>query len=395
MRRHASLNKDGLRTSHGETSTKRTARESQFAALLSHEIRSPLNGILGTSELLMETTLSDLQREYVETIRASGETLLGVIDDIFEFSKISAGRLALNVAPIALAPLLQSVVATFSESTQAKGIGIGLSVRPNVPQTVAGDANRLRQILIHIIGNAVKFTTSGGVAITVTAERAPGGQVSITFEVADTGPGVPDDKKTTIFDAFAQADMSMTRRFGGTGLGLAIARELITLMKGTIGVRDAPGGGTIFAVRIPFEALALAPPVVTGISRPERVLLVEDNAINQRVATRLLQRFGLQPDIVTNGREALEALDRTRYDLVLMDLQMPVMDGLAASAEIRRREASTATHVPIVAMTANVLPEDRQACFAAGMDDHVAKPIRLADVRRVVERWLPAGEEAL
>jgi CheY-like chemotaxis protein len=389
------LNRDGLRTSHGETSAKRTARESQFAALLSHEIRSPLNGILGTSELLMETTLSDLQREYVETIHASGETLLGVIDDIFEFSAISTGRLALNIAPIALAPLLQSVIDMLSGPAQAKGIGIGLSVRPNVPRTVAGDAHRLRQVLVNIIGNAVKFTSAGGVAITVTAERAPGGPVSVTFEVSDTGPGVPDEMKATIFDAFAQADMSTTRRFGGTGLGLAIARELITLMKGTIGVRDAPGGGAIFSFTIPFEALTLAPPVVTGLSRPERVLLVEDNAINQRVATRLLQRFGLQPEIVTNGREALEALDRTRYDLILMDLQMPVMDGLAASAEIRRREASTGTHVPIVALTANVLPEDRRACLDAGMDDHVAKPIRLGDIRRIIERWLPDGEGAL
>jgi CheY-like chemotaxis protein len=388
------LNRDGLRTSHGETSAKRTARESQFAALLSHEIRSPLNGILGTSELLMETTLSDLQREYVETIHASGETLLGVIDDIFEFSNISAGRLALSLAPVALAPLLQSAVDAFSGPAQAKGIAIGLSVRPNVPRTVAGDAHRLRQILVHIIGNAVKFTSSGGVAITVTAERAPGGQVPVTFEVADTGPGVPEAMKATIFDAFAQADMSTTRRFGGTGLGLAIARELITLMNGTIGVRDAPGGGAVFSLTIPFEALTLAPPVVTGISRPERVLLVEDNAVNQRVATRLLQRFGLQPEVVTNGREALDALERTRYDLVLMDLQMPVMDGLAASAEIRRREASTGTRVPIVALTANALPEDRQACFAAGMDDHVAKPIRLGDIRRIIERWLPDGESA-
>jgi len=368
--------------------------------MLSHEIRSPLNGILDTSELLMESTLSDLQREYVQTIHASGEVLLGVIDDIFEFSNVSARRVALTIAPIELIPLLQSVVAIFSSPAQEKSIGISLSVHPNVPGVVAGDAHRLRQILVHIIGNAVKFTTDGFVAITVTAERRPDG--AVTFEVADTGTGVPEPMKETIFEAFAQADMSTTRRFGGTGLGLAIARELLTLMKGTIGLRDAPGGGSIFSFTIPFEALAverlkprragaplLVSAVLTGTSRPERVLVVDDNAINRRVATRLLQRLGLQPDTVTNGREALTALAQTRYDLVLMDLQMPVMDGLEASAEIRRREASTGTHVPIVAITANALPEDRTACFAAGMDDHVAKPISLATVRRIIARWLP------
>jgi two-component system, sensor histidine kinase len=387
MRRPVSLKKNGLRTLHGEASSKRTERESQFAALLSHEMRSPLNGILGTSELLMETTLSDLQREYVQTIHASGEVLLGVIDDIFEFSNISASRVALTMAPIELIPLLQSVVANFSAAALEKSIGISLSVHPNVPRIVTGDARRLRQILVHIIGNAVKFTTDGFVAITVTAERRPAG--AVTFEIADTGAGVPDAMKETIFEAFAQADMSTTRRFGGTGLGLAIARELLRLMKGTIALRDAPGGGSVFSFTIPFEALNLELPVVTGKSRPERVLLVEDNAINQRVATRLLQRLGLQPDVVVNGHEALAALAGTRYDLVLMDLQMPVMDGLEASAEIRRREASTGAHVPIVAITANALPEDRTACIAAGMDDHVAKPISLANVRRIIARWLP------
>jgi CheY-like chemotaxis protein len=381
------LNKHGLRTSHGETRSKRTERESQFAAMLSHEIRSPLNGILGTSELLMESTLTDLQREYVQTIHTSGEVLLGVIDDIFEFSNVSASRVALTMAPIELLPLLESVVATFSSTAQAKSIGISLSIHPNVPRIVAGDAHRLRQILVHVIGNAVKFTTDGFVAITVTAERRPAG--ALTFEVADTGSGVPDAMKETIFEAFAQADMSTTRRFGGSGLGLAIARELLTLMKGTIGLRDAPDGGSIFSFTIPFEALTHASPVVSGVPRPDRVLLVEDNAINQRVATRLLQRLGLQPDVVVNGREALAALAQTRYDLVLMDLQMPVMDGLEAASEIRRREASTGGHVPIVAITANALPEDRKACLAAGMDDHVSKPISLANVRRIIARWLP------
>jgi signal transduction histidine kinase/ActR/RegA family two-component response regulator len=374
--------------------------KSDFVATMSHEMRTPLNGVIGMSELLLESPLSEAQREYAHTMQTSSRLLLGVINDILDFSKITAGKLAIESNDIELQSLVASVVGVFSAEARQKGLIVSTLVAPDVPRAVRGDELRLRQILTNVVGNAVKFTAEGAVTVTVTAAGAASAdRVPVTFEIADTGIGVPASMTDAIFEPFQQVDASKTRRYGGTGLGLTISRRLAELMGGSIALREAPGGGSVFSIVIPF-APAQPPTVPTiraettgGIppsaGRPEHVLVVEDNEINQRVATRLLQRLGLEPQIAANGQEALGKLERAHYDLVFMDLQMPVMDGFEASTEVRRREAGAGQHVPIIAMTANALPEDRDACLAAGMDDHVAKPVTLAELRRVLARWLP------
>ncbi len=379
--------------------------KSDFVATMSHEIRTPLNGVIGMSELLLESPLSERQRESAETIHTSSELLLGVINDILDFSKIDAGRLSLEYTEIAVEPLVRSVATLFSGQAQAKSIEIRAHVDAAVPQIVLGDELRLRQILVNLVGNAVKFTAAGSVTITVTAGAAERSPIPVTFAIADTGVGIRDEMRGILFEPFQQADMSNTRRFGGTGLGLSISRHLVTMMKGTIGVESVLGAGSVFSFTIPFEFSATASrepaaeaaPATGGLAMPkaaiaprtERVLLVEDNEINRRVAIRQLQRLGFQPQTAANGREALDAVERSPYDLIFMDLQMPVMDGFEATIELRRREGDSGQRVPIVAMTANALDEHREACLAAGMDDHVAKPATLGDLERVIGRWLP------
>jgi signal transduction histidine kinase/CheY-like chemotaxis protein len=380
--------------------------KSDFVATMSHEIRTPLNGVIGMSELLLESALSERQRESAETIHASSELLLGVLNDILDFSKIDAGRLSLEYTEIALEPLVRSVAALFAGQAEAKAIEIHTLVDAAVPRTVLGDELRLRQILVNLVGNAVKFTAAGSVTITVGAAAGRKSPIPVTFAIADTGVGIPDEMREILFEPFQQADMSNTRRFGGTGLGLSISRHLVTMMKGTIGVESVLGEGSVFSFTIPFDcpatavpepaaeaapgAAATAVPKAAIAPRSERVLLVEDNEINQRVAVRQLERLGFQPQTAANGREALAAVERSHYDLILMDLQMPVMDGFEATVELRRREGNSGQRVPIVAMTANALDEDREACLAAGMDDHLAKPATLGNLERVIRRWLPA-----
>ena len=376
-----------------------SAAKSTFVATMSHEIRTPLNGVIGMSELLLEAPLSEREREYAQTIHASGVLLLEIVNDILDFSKISSGHLSLESKDIDLAGLARDVSALFAAQAKAKSVTISTAIENGVPAFVTGDELRLRQILNNIVGNAVKFTARGSVSLTLSAHELSAARVAVTFDVTDTGVGVPEAMRESIFEPFQQADMSKTRTFGGTGLGLSIARELTTLMGGTIAVRDAPGGGSLFSVTIPFERsaarlpqpvpVAASPPLPSAAERTANILLVEDNEINQRVATRLLQRLGLEPQIAANGLEALVALERTHYDLVLMDLQMPEMDGLEASIELRRREVASGEHIPIIAMTANALPEDRRAAMTAGMNDYLAKPVTLAELQRVLERWLP------
>ena len=385
-----------LRLALGEAQAASEAK-STFVATMSHEIRTPLNGVIGMSELLLESPLTEPEREYAQTIHASGMLLLGIINDILDFSKISAGHLSLESKDIDLAAVAGEVIGLFAAQAKAKSLTISTAIESGVPDFVTGDELRLRQILINIVGNAVKFTAQGSISLTLSAHDLGEGRVAVTFDVADTGVGVPEAMRETIFQPFQQADMSKTRAIGGTGLGLSIARELATLMGGTIALRDGPGGGSLFSVSIPFarspskiDRPAEPPaPAPAPTLRMANVLLVEDNEINQRVATRLLQRLGLEPQIAANGVEALVALERSHYDLVLMDLQMPEMDGLEASIELRRREVVSGEHIPIIAMTANVLPEDRRAALSAGMNDYLAKPVTLAELQRVLQRWLP------
>jgi signal transduction histidine kinase/DNA-binding response OmpR family regulator/HPt (histidine-containing phosphotransfer) domain-containing protein len=436
--------------------------KSEFLANVSHEVRTPMNGIIGLTMLTLGTDLTREQRDNLEMVKASADSLLMVINDILDFSKIEAGRLELEDLEFDLGEVVTDAVKALALRAHEKGLELGYRIAPGVPQSLRGDALRLRQILLNLVGNAIKFTDKGEVFVSVEASRVEGSEIELHVQVRDTGMGIPKDKQRIIFEAFAQADGSSTRKYEGTGLGLTISSRLVELMKGRLWVESEVGEGSTFhfVARLasradqkpeptvpsvvrgrrrilvvddnrvyggilremllgwgfapvvvdsgPAALEALAPagtafdlvvidagmPEMDGFAlarRPLRLLLAEDNVINQKLMLRLLEKAGHAATVVRSGRAALDALAKDRFDMVLMDVQMPEMDGFEATAAIRANERTTGEHIPLVAITAHAMRGDRERCLQAGFDGYVSKPIHFEDLFDTIDELAPRG----
>jgi PAS domain S-box-containing protein len=358
--------------------------KSEFLAAMSHEIRTPLNGVLGMAAALETTPLSDLQRRMLGVINDSGQSLMTLLSDILDLSKIEAGRMELEHTPFDLPASLEAVASLYEETARAKNLEFSVRAEGGSRGVFLGDPTRLRQVLQNLISNAMKFTEAGSISLRASAEGGAEGVRQVRFEIADTGLGISHEAQDRLFSKFMQAESSTTRKFGGTGLGLAICRELVTAMGGEIGVNSCEGQGSCFWFTLPLTLVAEAEPEAAAEERPLRILAAEDNATNQFVLKAILGQQGLEADFVENGQLAVEAVRSSDYDLVLMDLHMPVMDGLTATQQIRALGGGKAA-VPIVAVTAEAMPEQVRKCLAAGMDAHVPKPIRPDVLYSVIE----------
>ncbi len=369
----------------------------EFLANMSHEIRTPMNGVIGTLQLLEDTKLSDEQLGLVDTAHKSADALLAILNDILDLSKIEAGKLSFEKIAFKFEDVVKDIVVLYSLKAEQHGVMIAQDIDNLLPASLMGDPTRLRQIIVNLVSNALKFTKQGEVKIKVDVLKKGAASVELKVTVTDTGIGISQEAQKTLFNAFTQADGSTTRKYGGTGLGLAIVSQLVELMDGSLGVDSVEGRGSSFWFKISLQSTEETPDILqestvaADVKFNAKVLLVEDNPINQMVAQKMLEKIGLKPVLANNGVEALSVLSEQSFDLILMDCQMPEMDGFDATKEIRRLDIKTLGQqpLPIVAMTANVMSGDRERCLEVGMDDYIGKPVQRDKLATVLKKWLP------